>query len=161
MSISNEMKDLKTNSTATANELREFIGQFDGRSPQEVMGIVANSGLASSIFVSTIGCAVLMLGLTAGPYFYNQAFADQNEEAPTTAKSEQQPKEPKNNATETAPAAATPAETANSTTAESNSATPDLQRAATAMGIDETKTAKPNENPLDNKNLDSLLDGID
>ena len=144
--IAKDIRRLKTDGAASANELRQFIGQLKGRSPQEVMGAVAQSDLFRSIILAAAGCTVLMVVLTIIPYLLRDTSST------TTA----QP------ATEVD---TTPAEEA-SATGETTSpladgtGQPDLQRAAAAMGIDDAAPADSDTKPLDDR-LDKLLDGID
>ena len=145
----NKMQRLQGHSSATVGELREFLGQLKGRSPQEVMGIVAQSSLFQGISTATIGCAVLLAVCTVVPY----VLSDGAIETATTTVLAGTVSTP--SAIVEPPAAETTAAAEVSTTGE-----PDLQRAADAMGIGESSPADPNKNPLDSK-LDKLLDGID
>ena len=47
-----EMKRLKTEASATTSELREFIRGLKGRSPQEVMGIMAGNSLMQAMLTA-------------------------------------------------------------------------------------------------------------
>ncbi|MBM80671.1 MAG: hypothetical protein CMJ78_08770 [Planctomycetaceae bacterium] len=158
MSIASELGDLKKNSTATAEELRQFMGEMQGKNPQEVMGLVASSGLASSILVSTAGCVVLMFMLTVIPYFWEDVFGASSDST-ATAVATPTKSEPAAPAEQTQPSENAPANVVENTSNGETPSTSDVEKAAAAMGIDETKTAKPNENPLDK--VDSLLEGID
>ena len=40
-----DLRELKTNSSATVQELQEFLSQLRGKSPQEMLGVVASSQL--------------------------------------------------------------------------------------------------------------------
>ena len=62
--IAKDLRRLKTDGSASAEELRQFISQLRGRSPQEVMGVVAQSDLFRSILLAAAGCAVLLVALT-------------------------------------------------------------------------------------------------
>jgi hypothetical protein len=154
-----DLKRLKSHGAATAAELREFIGQMKGKSPQEVLGLVAKSGLTRAIFLATLLFAVLLVALTVIPYVIKQRRA--NVAAPVAGQ-------------DVAPGANTaqPAETnppegpeANGTAtsdlpAGQTGASPDADRAIDAMGIGDTRVADPDNNPLEDK-LDDLLDGIE
>jgi len=149
--VADRSRRLKSDAAASAEELRQFIARMHGKSPQEVLGAVAESGLTRGIVISAIGALVILVVFTVGPFLLNEFSADtapaattktqraaaQAEPNSTQAVSQQQSTEP-----EVVPEEA------------------DLERATDAMGIGETKTADPGENPLDNK-LDTLLDGID
>jgi hypothetical protein len=134
---------LSTDVVASTIELRDFVRSFKGRSPQEVMGIVASNALAQAVIGSTIATVVLLAVLTV-PFAFGK---------PEKAKS-------------TKPAAAVadvePAKAdAASPKAASSGDTPseeDIKKASKAMGLDETKTADPKKNPLDS--FDNLLDKV-
>lgn len=143
--ISSDLRRLRTEGSASAAELREFLGQLRGRNPQEVLGAVAQSDLVRSIALATVGCVVLLAVATIIPY----AMKDQSVVA-------EQP-----------PSAATPVPSADATTEATptaepavSSAEPDLERAADAMGISGSADADASSNPLEKK-LDNLLDGVD
>jgi hypothetical protein len=161
--IARDIQRVKTDSAATAAELREFLGQMRGKRPQEVLGLVAGSGLAKSMLAATLGCLLLMVALTVIPYFlYHRG----PKPAPKAAA-------PKPAAIQTAPATATAAtppaaqagpptahETVKSAPPAGTSAPPaNVERAIKAMGMDETKMADPKKNPLE-KSLDKLLDKV-
>lgn len=145
--IAKDLRRIKTDGAASAAELRQFIGQLHGRSPQEVMGVVAQSNLFRSIVLAAAGCAVLLVVLTVIPYALRDA-------APAVAAPETAAAEPA-----AAPAGDDAATPATEATSEPGSQ-PDLQRAAEAMGIGEAADPDSDTKPLDDK-LDKLLDGID
>ena len=148
-----DMKRVKESSAASVAELREFLGQLKGRSPQEVMGVVAQSSLVQGIMTATIATGVILLLGTVIPYAWfggpdaAQA-AEGNDTTSAAVSSEPSSSDAGDVVDNEAPADAT------------DSNAPDLERAAKAMGIDQTKSADPETNPLDNK-LDNLLDGIE
>ena len=142
------MQTLRSNSQATVAELRQFLSELKGRSPQDVMGVVAQSSLFQGIMTASVCCAVLLIVFTAGPWLLSGSPKKQTAVAARPTIAAEQPA-----------VAAPPDETptaANTQTAPSS----DLQKAASAMGIGETKEADPDTNPLDSK-LDNLLDGIE
>lgn len=138
---------LRENTAASVGELREFLGRLKGRSPQEVMGIVAQSSLVRGISIATAGTLILLCAFTIGPW----ALADEQQ----TEQTAQNNQSPSDDESDQQPVAAADQEATASDTNE-----PDVERAAAAMGIDKTETAPPDRNPLDNK-LDNLLDGIE
>lgn len=148
-SVIGDLKQLKTEGGTTAAELREFLSKLKGRSPDEVMGVVANSNLVRSTLTATMGCVVLLVVLTIVPYALKLRSASVSEK-PSAAVA--QP-------TNEAPAAAEKAASTSDQTAAAAPA-PDLERAAKAMGIGDPIEADPKLNPLDSK-LDKLLDGIE
>ena len=149
--VVDQTRRLKADAAASAEELRQFIAKMHGKSPQEVLGAVAESGLTRGIITSAIGAFVILVVFTVGPFMLNKLSADT---APASTKNPQQ------TAAKTEPNSTRTAVQKQSTEPEVVPERADLEKATDAMGIGETKTADPDENPLDNK-LDSLLDGID
>ena len=130
--------------SASATELRQFINSLRGRSPQEMLGTVAASGLFAATAQATIATVVLIVVFTFGPYWLKS----DAKAAPKAAK----------------PVATKPAEAEKPAVAATGAAseTPnesDQKQAAKVMGMDETKAADPKVNPRE-KDLDKLLDGV-
>lgn len=148
-----ELKSIQENSMASAAELREFFSRMKGKSPKEMLGVIAQSGLASSLFLATVGCVVLLAVLTIVPYAMKEDKTEQQAVAPA--------KEPANApvAKPQPPVQPSPADAAAKPPAENPETPVDPAAAAAAMGIDKTKTADPDKNPLEG-DLDNLLDGI-
>jgi hypothetical protein len=135
-----ELKRLKSNASASTAELREFVRGLRGRSPQEVMGIVSASALTKSLVTATFATVVLLGALTVIPYAFS------GPPKPKTSKpTAQETAKPEADSAKSAAAGDIPSED-------------NLKRASKAMGLDETKTADPNKNPLDN--FDNLLDKV-
>jgi predicted lipid-binding transport protein (Tim44 family) len=171
--ITRDLRRLHNDGAATVAELRAFLGQMRGKSPQQVLGLVAGSSLLWSTLWATLGWMALMACLTVGPWAWHRyspyaaekataasktaAQADKGDKKSTTSgkREADQAKSP------TAPGSPDhPADADNANTAAGPTATSDLQRAAKVLGIDETKVADPKTNPLDKK-LDDLLDKLD
>lgn len=152
-----DLKRLKSGGSASVAELREFLQQMKGKSPQAMLGLVAESGLARSTALATFLFAVVLVTLTVVPY----ALRDRT--AKPSAKVAAEKSAPENagqkSAAETPgpqPAAAAPA-----TAGDDAGKTPPVSdRALEALGIGETKTADPKKNPLEDK-LNNLLDGVE
>lgn len=155
-----EFRRLKESSAFTVDELREFLAKMRGKSPQEVLGLVASSDLLRATVQATIGCIVLLALMTVGPYYlYSGA---------KPAKDVGQKPQP--TAAQPAAAATPPAATAETekkpdvgstaNAAATNPNQPNLEKAAKKMGMDETKVTDPKKNPLEN-NLDKLLDKLE
>ncbi len=152
--ISGDMQRLKADASSTADEVREFISTLKGRSPQEVLGAVSESGLVRATLQAAIGCVVLLVAGSVLPWVWKS-----EEPAAKAAETQAVASEPvaaetaqPNPSTETAstkPRSSTDAPTGS-----------DATRAAAAMKIDETVVTDPKKNPLDG-NLDKLLDGLD
>jgi len=139
-----ESQRAKAGSFASAAELREFVQNMKGRSPQEVLGAVANSGLLQGVAISTLGTIFLIALFTAGPYFlYGKAGLKAKATQPAEVRAEEK--------------AAEPASTAENKSAISSDAKQNVQQTLDKMGESETKMADPNENPLE-KELNDLLD---
>jgi hypothetical protein len=154
--IARDVSRLRTEGAATAAELREFLGQMRGRSPQEMIGLVAGSSLTRSILLATFLTVLLLAALTIGPYFLKDKDKNKNARAPAPV-AETRSAEPKPR-TEPAPPQAT-GEGAQSV-ANTEATGLDPERAIDVMGIGETRVADPKKNPLEDK-VDKLLDGIE
>lgn len=136
-----DLENLKQNGSASLDELKEFLGKLQGRSPQEVVGLVSASMLVQSMVISTIGVLAILAVFTVGPYVvYGPPQIKKAAAAPPPA------------------ATAAPAPAAAETAKTEDDGVDAKTKAIQKMGIDETKTAKPDENPLDKK-FDNLLDG--
>jgi len=155
--IARDLGRLKSDGGATVAELREFLGEMRGRSPQEMLGLVAESGLTRSMFLATFLFVLLLAALTVGPYVLSSLSADASapvaEEKVVEEEDNPQAVGPETTEEPARPAAAAPVVDADDTKT-------DPERAVDAMGIGETRVANPNENPLEDK-LDKLLDGIE
>ncbi|MFP6612545.1 MAG: hypothetical protein VB835_09570 [Pirellulales bacterium] len=152
--VARDFRRLKADGGATADELREFIRRMRGKSPQQMLGILAQSGLVKSILVSAAGFVVVLSALTVVPYLLKPDTAAAAN-SPSASKQEQ------NRSTSPQPAETQAANPASSpaTNAQGTPQSPDAEAAAAALGIDETKQAPPDKNPLE-KDLDNLLDGV-
>jgi hypothetical protein len=145
----NEIKTLHSNGSASLDELREFLGRLQGRSPQEMLGLVSSSRLVQSMTLSVVATAAFLAVFTLGPYF---VFGPPVEKA-------------KENPVATATAAAVAASQAAEAPAAEGKKTPEGEnadptaKAVKVLGLDETKDADPKSNPLE-KNLDKLLDDL-
>ncbi len=156
------MTGLKQHGVATVGELREFLEQMRGKSPQEMLGALAESGLIRATLQASVACVILIGTFTVVPYLLYGKHGGSSAPATTPPA-----------AAAASPAAAAPAPTAAAPTAPppadaaagarpaaaGSGAPADLEKAAAAMGITETKTADPKNNPRE-KDLDSLLDKI-
>jgi len=152
--IAADVKRLKSDSASTVEEVREFIANLKGRSPQEVLGAVSESGLVQATVQATFFCMVVLVACTVLPW------ALKSEEPVVAAETGSATTE----ATDASENAATdPQSETASANAQSGNGAPsssDAARAASAMKIDETVVTDPKSNPLDG-NLDKLLDGLD
>ena len=139
-----DVRRLRGSSSEVAAELSEFVAKMKGRSPQEVMGVVAQSGLTQGIVMATFGCLLVTAIFTAGPYFYAQQF----------------PPPAKPIAAQTPPPAATPATNTNTpaTATDPANTTPGKDEVLDKLGMGETKVTDPKFNPLENSGDDLLKD---
>jgi hypothetical protein len=148
-----DLNRLKSDGADTVAELRDFIGQMRGKSPQEMLGMVAKSGLMRSIVLATFLVALLLVALSVVPYYWHgpPAHAQQAAEEQTAVEEAAAPSD-ESKPDDDAAAPASTGDVANDNL--------DPDRAVEAMGIGETRTADPDTNPLEDK-LDNLLDGVD
>lgn len=128
-------------------ELRSFLGNLDQRTPQEAIGMEDSGGLLSSLVISSIGFVVLLMLLTAISFFTpsDESVADENK-PPAAVGSD-------------ADKGSNQAAPANQSKAPANGPVANPDEVLNKLNIGETKTADPDANPLDNPNIDSLLDG--
>jgi hypothetical protein len=151
--VAGDIQRLKTSTAETSEELREFLASLRGRSPQEVMGVVAQSNLVNSILLATVISVALLLLLTAIPY----ALKDSTAREPDAAVTETQERAP---ATAASASAGQPDEAETAAVPDQQpAARPDAARAAEAMGIGEAADPDAAPEELDGK-LDKLLDGL-
>ena len=152
--VAADMKQIKSDALSTAEEVREFIANLKGRSPQEVLGAVSESGLIQATIQSTFGCMVVLVICTVAPW------ALSTDEAAVVAAEGETAATPSEVSEDTTTEPATETATTDSGVGGDASEETDATRAAAAMKIDETVITDPKSNPLDG-NLDKLLDGLD
>jgi hypothetical protein len=148
--VTGDVQRLKSDASASVEELREFVAGLKGRSPQEVLGIMTGNSLIQGTIQATVLCVVVLAAATVGPWFLA------SEDAATAEAAAADTEAP----TDAAEAPAAEADTAVAVTGDTGTGVVDPAGAATAMGIDEVKAADPDANPLDS-NLDNLLDALD
>ena len=143
------MRRVLSDGSESMAELREFMGQMQGKSPNEVLGAVANSSLLRSTLLAAVGFAVILFGLSIVVHYTKP--------------------EKKKKAAAAAPSTPKPSRKAEDQTAPPKADEQQPQKAADATGTKEDKTLKnlghdeskqtdPKKNPLENS-LDNLLDG--
>ena len=148
-----DIKKVQVNSTAVGAEIGEFLEQMRGRSPQEMLGLVAQSDLIRSTTVATVGCAVLILALTIIPHMLREEApvkADAKAETPAT-----QPATPPGATTTPDPATAAATK---SDTGDPKGTTDDPNKVAKTLGIGDVKTGQPDIDPFKNTDDDLLKD---
>ena len=132
-----ELRNLRNNSQATVEELKAFLREMKGKSPQEMLGMVATNQLFKATLQSLVFILVLIAVFTVIPYFTRETPAETPAETVEAPAPEAAPAEP-----ETVPE------------------TPPEPAALENLGIGEEKQAPPNVNPLDG-NTGSFLDELE
>ena len=95
-----DVKRLKSDGSASVEELRQILDQLRGKSPQEMLGLVAERGLFRGMITATIGMVAILFVFTVGPWAYDsmagetprQRAAAQRQ--PATPKPEPSPSQP-------------------------------------------------------------------
>jgi hypothetical protein len=136
-----DLRELKTNSSATVQELQQFLRELRGKSPQEMLGVVASSQLMRATILAFVLVTAVIFVLTAFPYF----FGDEPAAAPEP---ESRP------AVSATPVPVTPINEPQSRTQE----TQETPGPLAPFGVNEKLPAAPNENPLEDKGEDFLKD---
>lgn len=134
-----DLRELKSNTNATVQELQQFLRELKGKSPQEMLGVVASSQLFRSTIISVILVTIALFALTAIPYFLQ---GDEPAPPEVTAVAMPAPPAP-------APTPVTPAPKP------ADPSTPDSLK---PLKVNETITAPSNRNPLEDKGGDFLKD---
>ncbi|NNE90657.1 MAG: hypothetical protein HKN23_03335 [Verrucomicrobiales bacterium] len=155
-----DLRKLKRNGQATADEIRDFLAGMHGKSASEVLGAIASSSLGKATIQSSIGVAAFVLVFTLIPWTVSLVAGD--------GEKLKQPEDP---------AAAEVAKADESDSGEEGETTEkgkgdetakgeieidllDKKGAAEKLGVTEEKTAPANVNPLDGSN-DDLLKGLE
>jgi hypothetical protein len=147
-----QMSRLRAHSGATAAELRTFVRQLRGRSPQEVIGTIAQSNLVRSTLLAAGAAVVLLLVFTIVPAMMAKpkpadSPSPATASAPAASKDGSQPA-----ASDAKDGAAKPAPT------DVKSTQAGQKDIADKLGIGETKTSDPKKNPLDSTGDDLFKD---
>jgi hypothetical protein len=137
-----DLRELRMNSTATVQELKEFLGQLRGKSPQEMLGLVASSQLVKATFISTFLVAAFIFIFTAIPYY---------REKNASASTEQENPKPTAPA-DKVPEIAAPPEVISTNTDKNKNVN------LAPLDVNETIPTSPNTNPLDSSSSDFLKD---
>ena len=138
-SVKGDLKNLKSNTSATAGELRQFLSEMRGQTPKEMLGTIAQSDLVRSVTISAASICGLLLAMSV------IAYGIRDEEAAN----------PKKKDADKPPAKATaPNNSATSPPATAQPVTP-----PDPLGVNQEKKGTPKEsNPFDTKG--GLLDDI-
>jgi hypothetical protein len=134
-----DLREITGNSRATVQELQIFLRELRGKSPHEMLGVVASSYLVRALGISTLIVIGGILVFTAIPFFFGA------KETPTAAVTAHPP-----------PPSPPPAAAPEAPKAEPVPA-PKTDPLA-PIGVGEQLSAPPNKNPLENKGDDFLKD---
>ncbi|MGB1129583.1 MAG: hypothetical protein ACPG4K_06010 [Haloferula sp.] len=134
-----ELRNLRNNSQATVDELKAFLAELKGKSPQEMLGMVAGNQLIRATIHSLILIGAILVIFTIIPYLTRE------KDTPEVATHETE----------------APAETV-TTPEEPPAAEPSAPEptALDSLGIGEEKQAPPEVNPLDG-DTGSFLDELE
>jgi predicted lipid-binding transport protein (Tim44 family) len=139
-----QMSRLRSHTGATAAELREFVRHLRGRSPQEVIGVLAQSDLIRATVLAA-GCTlVLLLGFTIAPALLAKPKAPVAA-ATAAPPADAAPAKP-DGSTKPGAAAAAPAAAAD---APANPGKPSKDDIAGKLGIGDAKPTNSKKNPLE------------
>ena len=83
--VMRDFKQIQESGGASVTELREFLHTMKGKSPQEMLGTIAQSDLIRSTFISTVLCVLLLAGLTGMGLGYKAVFPPDKKPAKTPA----------------------------------------------------------------------------
>lgn len=140
LNFGGDLRKLRANTSATVDEVRAFLKEMRGKSPKEMLGVVASSTLVKSTLQAAVVTLVGILLFTIVPYVWNAMF-------------------PKTAAVVAPAAPETPAPTpaaAPAKTPETAPAAEPTPKAVETLGIGEQKDAPPTVNPLE-KSSDDIL----
>lgn len=71
-SVRQDLRNLSENSATTLAELQGFLGQMRGKSPAEMLGVVAQSRIVGSTLLATLLVAATIAIFTIGPFFWEK-----------------------------------------------------------------------------------------
>ncbi|MFK7910820.1 MAG: hypothetical protein AB8F34_09460 [Akkermansiaceae bacterium] len=132
-----DLRELRSNSSATVRELQEFLRELRGKSPQEMLGVVASSQLFRATILSVVLVTGAILLFTALPFFFG--------DEPTPA-------------ADTKPIAAAPASPAPPAAEPKAADGPKKPVDLAPLGVNDKLPAPTNTNPLEDKKTDFLKD---
>lgn len=139
---------LKHDSAETVAELREFLGNMQGKNPQELMGSITGSSLVKSTLLGTGLIAAFLLLTSTIAYMVTPENSKADIAKTKAAVQSDAAKDDNGEDSQTAVSDSGKA-------AESDSGSGD--KTIDALGIGETKTVPADKNPLEDK-FDDLLD---
>jgi len=157
-----DMRRLKANTGATADELRAFLSELKGRSPKEMLGAIASASLFKSLIQATILVGVLIAAFTVIPFALNKmtGAGENDTESVETAAIESVEKATPEVADSSNPEQVDSAAEASDPSDVADPLDHADATAAEALGIGETKVVPLDVNPLDSSD-DDLLKGLE
>ena len=151
-SLSRDIKGIKRNSTAVADELVHFMGELRGKSPAEMLGAFAQSTLFRSGIAAIFILAAILLLATAIPFALEGGGATENITSQPTISPE--------NTNSPATVPVTPEVAISNTNEPSAVILTEPKPVADTLGIGETKEGTPSEpNPFES--TDDLLEDLE
>ena len=152
-SMGRDVKNLKANTSTTATEVRAFLTEMHGKSPREMLGIIAQSNLTSSLLHSTAIIGTLLAGFTVLAIALEDKPEEQQEEI--TGDTPTHLNNPHGN-----DGKPDSIDMAQESVMDDNRTSQEV--AAEKMGVDKTKKGQPKEvNPFGNKPGGDILGEID
>ena len=161
-SLGKDVRNIKENLAFTAGDLSKFLKEMQGKSPKEMLGMVAQSTLFKGMLSSSLLFATLIFIFTAIPFTINllnppeeeeQAQTEGTSEDGDTADTDGSGEPTGEDGTE---GTGEPAVDADGNPIPGGSSGNDV---IDTLGIGETKVTAPNVNPLDDS-TDDLLDDL-
>ena len=153
-SAGRDFKNLRRNVSATAGELREFLGQMKGRSPKEMLGMVAKSTLYKGLQQSLIIFAGILLVFTVIPFTIGLFNPKEEKKAQTEETTPADNDSQNNGENENGEATKTATDAQGNPIPEGVTGNPIIDK----LGIGETKEAPKTVNPLDDTSDDLFKD---
>ena len=146
-----DIRNMRRNISATAGEVREFMGKLRGKSPREVLGIIASSSLIRSMVTAAIAVGILLVTFTIIPYGWSKITGSETEE--TTSTESENEGEPEGGGAQASNGGDENPEQPGSGTDDPPPSAPEV------LGVGEEKKAPTNINPLDGS-ADGLFDDV-
>lgn len=143
-----DLRELKGNSRATVAELKEFLHELKGKSPQEMLGVVAGSQLIRALILSTTLVFAAIIVFTVIPFFFGEK---PNGESGIASRSDDNPTQ------EPTPPDPTPTPPQPPEPAPEPAPVPEPDPLS-KLGVGEELQAPPDKNPLENSKDDFLKD---
>ena len=163
-SLGGDVRKIGENLSFTASDLTKFLGEMKGKSPKEMMGMVAQSSLFQGMFTSTLFFAAILLVVTLIPFGWKLMNPPEETPSQETVSSEAEGTDQPENQNQGQATPTTGGETATTQPATDEDGNPlptgsSGNEVIDTLGIGETKVAAPNVNPLDDTG-DDIFDEL-